>query len=259
MIYSNTEVTPYDVFLFEHEINYPNENGFYDGIDILSEGKEDTDYFFKSEENINLTKKYVRSRYDMSLLLLHREWEISWTPESHLSFHAPYRKALQTMTLIAHRHGFPLDLCRAINSFIKRDWWYDERRSCWMYECQVSAIQGKLDKMPERVSKHYMICSSCMLASACSRKHLSNIHHEGHRRQCGFPPMRVPTKEDIYFCDNYGSLHKDEFSEDWESDDSSSNAEFGGTRTSNILRYFKHYYRSQKRESFAFERHYSEE
>lgn len=267
LIYADAEVVPFDEMLFEHEMNYPIENGFYDGIEILSEsgGKEDTDYFFKSEENINLTTKYVRSRYDMSLLLLRREWEKSWTPESHLSFHSPYRQALQTMTLIAHRHGFPLDLCRAVNSFLQRDWWYDERRSCWKYECQVSSVQSALDNNRVGASKHLVICSSCMLASACSRKHLSIIHHEGHRRPCGLPPMRVPTDEDVRFCDNYKKFEYNdgttisESNDDWESDDSSSNADLSGTRTYRILRYFKHYYISQKRESFAFERYYSEE
>lgn len=261
-------MTPYDELLFEHEMNYPNETGFYDGIDILfeCEEKEDIDYFFKSEENINLTAKYVRSRYDMSLLLLRREWEMSWKPESHLSFHSPYRQALQTMTLIAHRHGFPLDLCRAVNSFLPRDWWYDQRRNCWKYECQISSVQNKLDKNQDRHGKKkHVICSSCMLVSACSIKHLNIIHHEGHRRPCGLPPMRIPTKDDICFCDTYwkncdqnNNVFED--NDDWESDDSASNPDLHGTRTYKIQRYFnKHSYRSQKRQSFAFERYYSEE
>lgn len=272
LIFSNSDISPFDELLFEHNMNYPSKSGFYDGIDVIDNEdgvKEDTDYFFKSEGNDNLSCKYVCSRYDMSLLLFRREWEKSWTPLSHTSFQRPFKQSLKELTLVAHRHGFPLDLSTAVNSFLSRDWWPDERQKCWLYDCQIESLQRILETGEIRTSKTNLICASCKVAAACSLKHLKFIHREGHKRLCRCPPLRTLSAEDMAFCIKYdqypnsSGIIESEGDDDWDSDTSLMNdvtfVSMESSSTHMIYKYFRPFYKNRRREVHAFERYYNDE
>ena len=95
----------------------------------------------------------------------------------------------------------PLDICMAVNSFLSRDWWPDERAECWLYECQIDKLQDSLcNERQHNNDKQLKKCRGCNVAHACSSKHMKSIHREGHRRMCRVPPMREPNAEDLAFC-----------------------------------------------------------
>jgi hypothetical protein len=95
----------------------------------------------------------------------------------------------------------PLDISMAVNSFLSRDWWPDERAECWLYECQIDKLQDSLSNEREYSNdKQLKRCQGCNVAHACSSKHMKSIHREGHRRKCRIPPMREPNAEDLAFC-----------------------------------------------------------
>lgn len=142
--------------------------------------------------------------YDLSLLMLRKAWTLPWTPTSHESFSTPFKRAIKTIALIAHRHNFPLELCIQINSYISRDWWPSEDAKCWRYECQIGQLERYLNMEDENENKKPLVrCNGCRIAHACGKKHLKEIFHDGHRRLCRCPPYRVPTAEDDEFCLQY--------------------------------------------------------
>lgn len=146
--------------------------------------------------------------YDCSLLMLRRAWNFPWTPESHASFQKPFRQAVKTVALCAHRLGMPLDISVTVNSYLSRDWWPDDRAECWRYECQIDKLQHDLYLVEKPMSKHCLIQCECKVAHACSSKHLKSINREGHRRLCCTPPLREPTADDIVFCCRIEAIKK---------------------------------------------------
>ena len=226
----------------------------------------------------------IEAMYDFSVLMLRRAWNYPWTPDSHASFQKPFRQAIKTIALCAHRHGMPIDISITVNSYLSRDWWPDERSECWLYECQIDKLQNALFHKEESVIKQYLIKCECKVAHACSGKHMKSINREGHRRLCKTPPMRVPTAEDLAMCcqivekssgddflqeesneekieicdlDNYDN--GDEECE-WESiaSDEESYLETKASIPEIVLKYFENKaYRIQKREEHAFANHYN--
>lgn len=227
--------------------------------------------------------------------MLRKEWTMPWTPASHESFPPPFKRAIQTIALIAHRHNFPLELCVQINSFISRDWWpSDEDTKCWRYECQIDRLGRYLNH--ENVGdenanvKPLIKCNGCRIAHACSKKHLKDIfHHDGHRRLCRCPPFRVPTVEDHDICHRYlrmevdtqnqqapdekgrHSFHKqpleqeeeeeegDDDDDEWKSIGSEGDSDTAMSRIDMIVKYFEDKaYKVQRIEDHAFASHYME-
>ena len=162
--------------------------------------------------------------------MLRQAWSLPWTPSSHDSFQTLFRQAIRTTALVANRHGFPLDLCLLINSYLSRDWWPDDRARCWRYDCDIDVLKGHLaldqvgegddnDDVNDVIMSSNNVsydgeeqvcpipklvqCKGCRVAHACSKKHMKDVYHEGHLRECRCPPMRVPTAEDIDFCNFY--------------------------------------------------------
>lgn len=255
--------------------------------------------------------------------MLRQAWSLPWTPSSHDSFQTLFRQAIRTTALVANRHGFPLDLCLLINSFLSRDWWPDDRARCWRYDCDIDVLKGHLALDQDGESDNdddddgddvidvvmsssntasnanggeeevcpipkLIQCKGCRVAHACSKKHMKDVYHEGHLRECRCPPMRVPTSEDIDFCNFYlggGSApvashgtyvdkgHADEAmdesgdsnedgdgDDDWESIGSHEDGIVTNQESKNesVLKYFENKaYKVQKREEHAFANHYA--
>jgi hypothetical protein len=241
-----------------------------------------------------LSVEKVRALYDLSLLLLRRTWSLPWTPASHNSFSTPFKQAIKTIALIAHRHGFPMELCTQINAYMSRDWWPSDDAQCWRYECQIDHLWHYLRNNNEEIHpfKPLIKCNGCKIAHACSKKHLKEIFHDGHRRLCRCPPFRVPTAEDHAFCHDYvfmesnpidskadqcattiqnlvhdnqggdynGSNHEFENDEEWESVCSDSDSVVDSyARINMVLKYFENRaYKIQRIEDHAFAMHYTE-
>ncbi len=210
-----------------------------------------------------------------------------WSPSNHLSFQEPFRQAVRTAALCSHRLGMPLELCITVNSFLSREWWPDDRRECWLYECQIKSLEKKIrGKKDCDEPKSLIKCKGCMVACACSKKHLKSVLQEGHQRLCATPPMRVPTKEDMLLCSRYLGLtqadkpcctivndeniessddeaelcSEDDENGDWVSVESSSSTEeaiLSSTKTELVRSYFENNaYKLQRREEHAFSSHY---
>lgn len=229
--------------------------------------------------------------------MLRRAWDLPWTATNHASFQRPFRQAIRTVALCAHRYGMPLELCINVNSYLSRDWWPDERATCWLYEeCQISDLQRALQRKDNSHSYPNLPyakdggslqkCKGCKVAHACSKKHMKFVHREGHGRVCRTPPMRIPTVEDIDLCcqfvndvvvseplqveeldkiehlaildDNDPSDGREDDNEEWESIASNEQVN-AATKTAMVLKYFENKaWKVQKREEHAFENYYQE-
>ena len=172
----------------------------------------------QDDDGMELDYPHLAASYDFSLLMLVREWHKPWTPQSHLSFSIPYRKAISSLALCAHRFGVPSSIVEIVNSFLPRLWWYDERIRCWCYDCQLNQLaqlyrekisfrtsnwdgnspllQSELTSQT-RTGKTLTTCAGCKVAWVCCKDHLKSLYQEGHKRQCGLPPFKPPfSKED---------------------------------------------------------------
>ncbi|KAL7532006.1 hypothetical protein ACHAXR_005675 [Thalassiosira sp. AJA248-18] len=202
--------------LFDYKSNIP-----YLAMD---NGEPRNDRWALDEDGTMLDNAHLSSRYDFSILVFLRQWQSPWTPESHLSFSIPYRRAISTLALCAHRYGVPHDISILVNSFLPRSWWTDDRRCCWCRECQLNQVkhifQRKITTRLNNWGTHEEIsstphleaekgtksptlttCPGCQIAMACSKDHLKYIHQDGHKRYCGLPPFRAPfSDEDNVLC-----------------------------------------------------------
>lgn len=235
----------------------------------------------------------IEAMYDLSLLMMRRGWMNPWTPESHNSFQKPFRDAIKTIALCAYRHHMPLEICIAVNSYLSRDWWPDERTKCWYYDCQIQQLQSFLFRREDskvKAIKCRTRCEKCHVAHACSEKHLKAIYRDGHRRECKTPPMRIPNDDDMAFCAKFDEVVssglkrvKEESSEmkveimnvvdadadgvededeegEWESIASGDDVTEDENIPEMVLNYFEtRAYRIQKREEHAFASHYNQE
>jgi len=200
VVWSGGTITPFEPLLFEHNMNYPNKTGY-------DENK------LQDERGRDLNVGQIRALYDLSLLMLRNAWTLPWTSASHDSFSTPFKKTIHTIALIAHRYNFPLELCVQINSFISREWWPRDDIKCWRYECQIDELGQYLQNQIEKEEleggqqtsslRPLVRCNGCRIAHACSKKHLKDVFHDGHRRLCRCPPFRVPTAEDQEICQQY--------------------------------------------------------
>jgi len=204
ILWSGSAILPHDPLLYEHTMNFPNTTGY-------------DEERLQDDNGQLLTTDQIKARYDLSMLMLRRSWSLPWTPSSHDSFQIPFKKAVRTIALVAHRHRFPLDLCALINSFLSREWWPDQRAQCWRYDCQIDDLQEYLQSIERdavedptessediaQSSKKLIKCNGCRVVYACSKNHMIEIFHEGHLRECRCPPMRIPNGEDLNFCSFY--------------------------------------------------------
>lgn len=256
-------------------------------VDYISNFPTNDTFWVKDEEGTALDYGQLSARYDFQLLMFIRQWAAPWSPESHLSFSIPYRRAVSTLALCAHRYSMPADICSLVNSFLPRSWWPDERRCCWYRDCQLDHLKrefqdkimarqnnwerSSLTHKSEGVGKApdtFLTCSGCNIALACSKEHMKFIHQDGHKKWCGLPPFRLPfSEEDNCLCrEVFGETHNAE-NEDleeenyeegdeegsWESVDSSEVEDTAKSKTDLIYSFFNNKsYKLQRRDGPAF-------
>lgn len=152
-----------------------------------------------------LSTQELEARVDFSTLALVRAWDAPWSPQSHMSFQPLFRAAVKTLGLCTHRLGMPNELVHRISEFMHRDWWHDERKTCFDYECQVEQV-GKSWKRkvtsrlkgvsPPSGPTACVSCPGCRLTNYCSNEHLEVDFKGGHKNHCGLVPFCAPTKEE---------------------------------------------------------------
>lgn len=277
IVWFGIPVCPSEIDLFMYYRNFPSLNEHASEVWALN------------EEGDALSYTGLASRYDFSLMLLLREWNAPWTSSSHMSYSFSFRRAVKESALCAHRFGVPSDIVVAVNSFLPRSWWPDERASCWCRDCQLVSLKeqfkekvmnrrsnwseydniegGKQKTTAARAKAPSLISCKCNVALACSKDHMKYLHQEGHKRCCGLPPFRILTEEDHAFIrDVFGDELRDtetayeeedgddDEDEDWESIDSNDLLNDGRTRSEKILKYFEgNSYRHTRREVLPFE------
>ena len=226
LLWTRLAITPLDPMLFDHVSQYPDR-----------EEEQTAGSWGLNEEGDALSGDVLAARYDFTLLMMIRAWNAPWTPTSSFSFSVPFRKAITTLALCAHRYGVPADIAAVVNSFLPREWWSDDRRQCWCHDCQLKQVSDMIrdkvakrecrdveaavnDKAPPpptmhntsilRLSSHsepklsalstVQTCPGCNLAMYCSREHRKYLWQDGHKRVCGTPPFRVPGVDEELFC-----------------------------------------------------------
>jgi len=274
LIWCHLPVSP-EPILFDYISNFPNLQDM-DEHELSRTSEE----WVVDEDGIELDYSHLSARYDFSLLVLLRQWNAPWTPDSHLSFSIPFRRSVSTLALCAHRFGVPHDIVALVNSYLPRSWWPDDRRCCWCRDCQMNTMKnqssqsrdGQSRLRSERKEKNLITCSGCQVAMVCSKEHMKFLHRDGHSRCCGLPPFRVPlNEEDNNLCrmilsdetedennletndENDGTQEDDDGS--WESVDSNedSNEEVVLGKSALIFSFFnKQSYKLQQREEFPF-------
>mmetsp|Transcript_25824 Transcript_25824/g.54579 ORF Transcript_25824/g.54579 Transcript_25824/m.54579 type:complete len:1046 (+) Transcript_25824:34-3171(+) len=215
LLWCHLPISP-EPLLVDYISNFPSNS--------LNDGAPQNNHWVIDEEGDELDYGHLSARYDFSLVVFIRQWHSPWTPESHLSFSIPYRRAVSTLALCAHRYGVPADISAHVNSFLPRSWWPDDRRQCWCRDCQlqklkkdyhskISSRQTNWDPQEEQSSTLHLksergaksptliTCPGCHLAMACSNDHMKYLHQDGHKRYCGLPPFRAPfSDEDNNLC-----------------------------------------------------------
>jgi hypothetical protein len=271
-------LSPCELDLFLYFRNFP---------DVSAQG-----HWLKDEEGDDMDDTDLASRYDFTLMLLMREWNLPWNRGNHLSFSTTFRSAVRELALCAYKFGVPSDIVANVNSFLPRSWWPDNRQSCWCRECQLSSLRddfrarvlsrssnwnsydmaiAQSHPHPKAKSPSRTVFCHCNVAFACSKDHLRRLNQEGHKRCCGLPPFRPLTVEDHAFIsdvleesllniegvgeDMEGANNScDEDEEDWESIGSDEYLNEKRTRTQKIRKYFEdNSYKIGRRETLPFE------
>ena len=278
LVWCRLPIDIYEPMLYEHIVNYPSnyrDEGSDDDSDDSDE--EDSKLKYYDDEGMRLQGGYLKARYDFSLLLLKQAWAEPWSFKNHSSYQPAFRDAVWTMLLCAHRYGMSSDIPNTICSYLSRSFWKDDRIRCWRYECEVENMDYLIYNRGQPKSQPPLVCINCMTAHACNEKHLSQLLHEGHRRVCKLPPMRVFTKDDAVFCRNIAvrkngkigdeEVVSDDFSGDDDEDDDDSCWESIGSGEENktisetelIFRYFEtNAYKYKCMEEPAFAAFYSD-
>jgi hypothetical protein len=294
LVWLGGEITANDPFLFFHSHNYP-VNIDEEAHAWVNDEVCFVKYFFKirfdmaylclcEQNNVPLvSSRMLESRYDFSLLKLLQAWHAPWSPESHHSFHPPYRSAVRSIILLAHRKELPVDVAYHIIKFVPRSFWPDERGRCWCDECSVdnavSLMHSKLIGSPAPKMSAQRHCSICGVAIYKNAEHAKK-EHAGHRKECSRPPYRIPGREEALLCRTVDAIIRGEeflpaenvYEEpldeadddgDWESIDSNEEEDeadegFKVTVTNVISDFFiRKTYKSQRVQESAFEALYA--
>jgi hypothetical protein len=214
LCWCNLPISP-EPLLFDYITNFPQDN----------EDEEPPQQYKWVQDNDGMEVDYPHlvACYDFSLLMLLREWNKPWTPQSHLSFSIPHRQAISSLALCAHRFGVPASIVEIVNSFLPRAWWHDERCICWCRECQLKQLAEvyrkkislrtsnwngvALPTYDSTTQSRLTTCTGCGVVSVCSKDHLKRLQREGHKRQCGLPPFRPPfgKEENIFVREIFGA------------------------------------------------------
>lgn len=192
--------------LFDYVSNFPQED---------EDEEPSQEYEWVQDEHGFMEYPRLVACYDFSLLMLIREWNRPWTPQSHLSYSLPFRNAITSLALCAHRYGVPASIVEIVNSFLPRSWFDDDRMCCWSNECQLTQLsQLYREKISSRSSnwddetliqpkqtlqrkpRRALSSCGCKVAMVCCKDHMKKLHQEGHKRQCGLPPFRPPYSKD---------------------------------------------------------------
>lgn len=237
-------------------------------------------FFFLKQDGQLLSREDLEARFDFSLFALVCEWNKPWTPESHMSYQPPFRRAVQTLALSLHRLHLPGVLLGNIAQFLPRDGWPDKRKRCWNYHCLAEhdvdnmLVQygiAESSSLTTTKTEASVACKKCRVAFYCCRGCREEDYKAGHKKICGRPPFCIPGKQEMRFCEfiaNGGVLgdytmanqeesaakeaHEEEMDNDdddgsWESIDSDDDMEEDeddtntNHLTSQILRFFDKY------------------
>lgn len=112
---------------------------------------------------------------------------------------------MSQVALCLQRLGMPRELHGHIVQCFARDWWPDDRQTCWHYDCMLDQLRiqeecrvGGETYVPPPVK---FVCDGCRTTSYCSRSCRESDWKDGHKNVCGKPPYRRPTREDYTFCE----------------------------------------------------------
>lgn len=113
----------------------------------------------------------------------------------------------------------PTDIAAHVCTYLRRDWWPDERRRCFDKDClekrSMKLIQQKLlsnaassaslgpkRRAITRSHRSCTACPECLVALYCCEEHRQSSYRDGHKVVCAKPPCRVPGyKEKLLFQD----------------------------------------------------------
>jgi hypothetical protein len=169
-------------------------------------------FSFIKQDGQLLSSEDLEARFDFSLFALVCEWNKPWTPESHMSFQPPFRRAVQTLALSLHRIHLPGVLLGNIAQFLPRDGWPDKRRRCWNYHClaehdvEKMLVQCKYgiaesSSLTTAKTEASVVCKKCRVAFYCCRGCREEDYKAGHKKICGRPPFCIPGKQEMRFCE----------------------------------------------------------
>jgi len=99
LVWCHLPISP-EPLLVDYISNFPNNLSSVDDV-------APQNHWVIDEDGTELDHAHLSARYDFSLLVFLRKWHSPWTPESHLSFSIPHRRAISTLALCAHRYGVP--------------------------------------------------------------------------------------------------------------------------------------------------------
>lgn len=152
-----------------------------------------------------LSTNELRGRFDFTLFALQCAWYEPWTAESHPTFQPGFRTAVSQLALCLQRIGMPRELHSHIVQYFSRDWWPDDRLTCWHYDCMIDQLRkreecrGKGETYVPPAVKFR--CEGCRVPTYCSRACREADWKDVHKSVCGKPPYRRPTQEDYQFCE----------------------------------------------------------
>jgi hypothetical protein len=271
LVWCRYDVDALDPVLAGHEFNYHVDDD--DEEEDEDDEEEEDSRWDKDETGKVLTQEELRDRFDFTTLSLQCAWNEPWTPESHPSFQPDFRTAVHQVALCLHSKGLPRELHGHIVQCFNREWWPDERRQCWQYDCILEQVrrQEECKVMGEVYVRPPVEFCDCRMTAYCSRGPCRGLDwKDGHKRVCNRPPCRRPTTEDFRFCQairnnepytEEGAVlpaassadieweategEDDEDDDDWESVDSDEAMEEPTDPTPNVTRaivdYFKKY------------------
>jgi len=270
--------------LFDYITNFPDVNA---NEENEGEDEEPDINWVSDEDGIVLNHANLSARYDFTLMMFMRAFHSPWNPKSHLSYQVPFRRAINALTLCAHRYGMPSEIVLNVGAYLRREWWPDSRRCCWSRQCEMNKLRYhykekiesrehvlSMTTKKQKIASTFLTCK-CTVAMACSKEHMKHLVQDGHKRYCGLPPFRATFGEDDNaFCrevlgrndfvddemkrdsENGDGFEErdDDGSEDWESVDSNEDHVFDGrTRTEKIFTYFNEKsYKHQRRQALPF-------
>jgi hypothetical protein len=207
LVWFGFQIQPYDSILFRDIHNHP------------STEEEETEWDV-DEENEELDLVGLKARHEFSLLGLLRAWHAPWSPASHHSFQPSFRKAVCTLAVCAHRLHMPSEMALRVFEFLPRDWWPDERKECWCWDCivkdmgkrhqekrlqRIGVVGEENEKRDSERVRSLAYCPGCSVAMYCCHAHRAYHFKESHKRECQIPPFRrLGPKEDALFAEVFG-------------------------------------------------------